>query len=71
MVMRVQLVAGEYRVVLPREAVEELKLKDGDAVEIKPLPQGAESRYVGVDEAMESYFETEPSHRESYRALAK
>jgi antitoxin component of MazEF toxin-antitoxin module len=69
--MRVQLVAGEYKVVLPPEAMEELQLKDGDAVKVVRAAETAESRSVGVGEAMKSYFETEPLHRESYRELAK
>ena len=71
--MRVQLVAGEYRVVLPREAVEELKLKDGDAVEIKPLLQGApgEHRTMTLEEGMEIFRRIEPKHREAFRELAK
>ena len=69
--MRVQLVAGEYKVVLPAEAMEELRLKDGDAVKVVRAAETTESRQVDVAEAMKSYFETEPLHRESYRELAK
>ena len=71
MVMRVQVVDGEYRVVLPAEAVEALKLKEGTAVQVVPVAEPEKSRYVGVDEAMKAYFETEPLHRDSYRELAK
>ena len=69
--MRIQLVDGEYLVKVAPEAVEALQLKDGDAVKVVRDSEPAESRYVGVSEAMKSYFETEPFHRESYRELAK
>ena len=69
--MRVQLVAGEHKVALPPEAAEELQLKDGDAVEILRAPEIAGSRYISVDEAMKIFYETEPRHREAYKALAK
>jgi hypothetical protein len=51
--------------------VEALQLKDGDSVRVVRDPDVAESRYIGVAEAMKSSFETEPSQRESYRELAK
>jgi hypothetical protein len=69
--MRIQLVDGEYLVRVAPEAVEALQLKDGDPVRVVRDPDVAESRYIGVAEAMKSSFETEPSQRESYRELAK
>jgi hypothetical protein len=71
MVMRVQVVEGEYRVVLPPEAVEALKLTEGTAVRVLPIAEPSESRSVGVEEAMKVYFETLPDHAESYRELAR
>jgi bifunctional DNA-binding transcriptional regulator/antitoxin component of YhaV-PrlF toxin-antitoxin module len=71
MVMRVQVVDGEYRVVVPPEAVEALGLRDGAPVELVPVPQPEKSRYVGVEEGMRAYFKTEPLHRNSYRELAR
>ena len=69
--MRVQRVEGEYRVVLTPEAMEALKLKEGAAVRVLPVDEPEQSRYVGVEEGMKAYFETEPFHRNSYRELAK
>lgn len=71
MVMRVQIVDGEYRVVLPPEAVEALKLSEGTPVRVMPIAETSQPRYVGVEEGMKVYFETEPFHRNSYRELAK
>jgi hypothetical protein len=73
MVMRVQLVAGEYKVVLPPEAVEQLQLKDGDPVEIKALPEAtrSEHRTMTLEEGMEIFRRIEPQHREAFRELAK
>jgi hypothetical protein len=71
MVMRVQHVEGEYRIVIPAEAMESLQLRDGMPVSIVPLVAPETSRYVSFDEGMKAYFETEPLHRNSYRELAK
>jgi len=71
MMMRVQVVNGEYRVVVPPEAVEALGLREGAPVEVVPVPETEKSRYVGVEEGMKAYFKTEPLHRNSYRELAK
>jgi bifunctional DNA-binding transcriptional regulator/antitoxin component of YhaV-PrlF toxin-antitoxin module len=71
MVMRIQIVDGEYRVVVPLEAVEALNLSEGTPVRVVPVAEPSESRYVGVEEGMKAYFETEPFHRNSYRELAK
>jgi len=68
MVMRVQVVDGEYRVVVPPEAVE---AREGAAVQVVPLAEPEKSRYVGVEEGMKAYFKTEPLHRNAYRELAK
>jgi len=73
MVMRVQVVDGEYRVVLPAEAVEALKLKDGAAVQVVPVvePEKSGHRYMTVEEGLEAFRSTEHLHRNTYRELAK
>ena len=74
MVMRVQVIEGEYRIVLPSDAVEALDLRDGSVVEIqavRPDASRSESRYATVDEALEAFRKTEHLHRNSYRELAK
>ena len=75
MVMRVQRVGEEYRIVLSPEALEALHLTDGAEVEIRRVgpeqAQPATIRYLSVEEALDAYRETLPQHREAYRALAK
>ena len=72
MVMRVQLVAGEYRVVLPPEAVEALKLTEGSPVEIVPVAEQAcaDHRRMTVEEGLAAFRGTELDHRNTYRELA-
>jgi antitoxin component of MazEF toxin-antitoxin module len=77
MVMRVQRRGDEYCVVFSREVLEALRLTDGAEVEVRPVATGTNGaqpdaiRYVSVEEALESYRETLPQHREAYRELAK
>ncbi len=72
MVMRVQHVDGEYRVVLSAEAMEALHLTDGAEVEVKPVAVApAQHRYATVEEGIASYLRTEPLHMNTYRELAK
>ena len=72
MVMRVQLIGDEYRVVLSPEAVEALHLSDGAEVEIRRVePEQPRMHYVTVQEALDSYDRTEPQHRNTYQELAK
>jgi len=70
-VLRIQQVEGEFRVVVPAEAMEALRLSVGAAVRVIPEAEPERSRYVGVEEGMKAYFETEPLYRESYQELAK
>jgi antitoxin component of MazEF toxin-antitoxin module len=78
MAMRVQRRGDEYCVVIPREELEALQLSDGAEVEVRAVNghgngqgSGVEIRYVTVDEALQSYRETLPQHREAYIELAK
>lgn len=72
MVLRLQQVEGEYRVVLSAEAVAELGLRDGAAVEVRPVEkETVEVQYATVEETMKAFYDTEPDHRETYRELAK
>jgi antitoxin component of MazEF toxin-antitoxin module len=74
MVMRVQHVDGEYRVVLSREAMDALHLTEGAEVELRPVaeePNGSAAiRHMSVDEALKAYRDTLPQHIEAYRELA-
>jgi bifunctional DNA-binding transcriptional regulator/antitoxin component of YhaV-PrlF toxin-antitoxin module len=73
MVMRVQVVEGEYRIVLPPEAMEELKLKPGAPVDIVPVvePEPPQHRYMTVEEGLAAFRRIEPAHRNTFRELAK
>lgn len=74
MVMRVHVIEGEYRVVVPMDAVEALDLHDGSIVEVQAVrPDGGrfDHRSATVDEALEAFRRTEHLHRNTYRELAK
>ena len=71
--MRIQHVDGEYRVVVPIEAMEAMKLTEGAPVELLPVAETrqAEHRYMTVEEGLAAFRKTEPAHRNTYRELAK
>lgn len=74
MVMRVERRGDEYCVVISQQALEALRLSEGAAVEMHPVAEPEKPlaiRYVSVEEAMESYYRTEPLHENTYRELAK
>ncbi len=75
MVMRVQQVDGEYRVVLTPEALAALNLTDGSPVEVLPVVEAPatspEIRYLTNEEALDAYRQTLPQFRDAYEELAK
>ena len=74
MVIRVQHVEGEYRVVLSPEAMEALHLSEGAEVEVHPVANEHEAsavEYASTEEVVAAFWETEPEHRNSYLELAK
>jgi len=75
MVMRVERRGDEYCVVIPQQALEALRLSEGAEVELRPVgmepSQPSAIRYLSVEEALESYRETLPQHRDAYIELAK
>jgi hypothetical protein len=75
MVMRVQQVDGEYRVVLTPEALAALNLTDGSPVEVLPVVEAPapspKIRYLTNDEALHAYRQTLPQFRDAYEELAK
>ena len=73
MVMRVQLVEGEYRVILPPGVVEALQLTDGAAVEILPVagPARPDLRRMTIEDGLAWFRRTEPVHRDTYPDLTK
>jgi bifunctional DNA-binding transcriptional regulator/antitoxin component of YhaV-PrlF toxin-antitoxin module len=73
MVMRVQLVEGEYRVVLPLHALEAMNLKEGDPVDRQRVETDslAEHRTLSLEEGMAAYCSFELDNRQVFLELAK
>jgi hypothetical protein len=69
MVVLVEKVGDNF--VLPLQAVQELGLVDGCAIEISKAETGSANRYASVDEVMKTHREMEPFHADAYRELAK
>ena len=74
MVMRVQRVDGEFRVVLTAEAMAALHLEEGAAVEVRSVEAngaGPKIEYATVEESLRAFYETLPQHEQAYIELAK
>jgi hypothetical protein len=74
MVVRVQHVEGEYRVVLSPEAMEALHLSEGAEVEVRPVAKEQDSsavQYASTEEVIAAFLETEPKFHNAYLDLAK
>jgi len=72
MVFRVQVIEGQYVIVIPADAMAAMGLRDGSVVEVLAVgPETDGNRYMSVEEGMAAYFKTEPLHRNTYRELAK
>ena len=73
MIFRIQHVDGEYRILVPIEAMEAMNLKPGAPVDLVPAtePIQAAHRDMTVDEMLDAYQRTEHLHRNTYRELAK
>lgn len=76
MVARVQRTSEGYAIVLTEDALRELNLVEGSAVEIRPVETGEETarpeiRYASMEEALAAFERTLPLHENTYRELAK
>jgi antitoxin component of MazEF toxin-antitoxin module len=75
MVLRIQRIGDGLGVMLPAEAVVQLGLSEGATLKLGAEENGEaallKSKYVTAEEAVESYFRTEPFHQNTYRELAK
>jgi antitoxin component of MazEF toxin-antitoxin module len=76
MVVRVQKISEGYGIVLTEDALRELNLAEGVAVELRPVAAETENsrpeiRYLSLDEGLSIFRETEPEHRQTYEQLAK
>lgn len=76
MVVRVQKISEGYGIVLTEDALRELNLAEGVAVELRPLVAASEDsrpevRYLSLGEGLSIFRETEAEHRQTYEQLAK
>jgi hypothetical protein len=72
MVARVQKISEGYAIVLTEDALRELNLMEGSAVEIRSLETAnPEIRYASTEKALAAFERTLPQHEETYRELAK
>jgi antitoxin component of MazEF toxin-antitoxin module len=76
MVARVQKTSESYAIVLTEDALRELNLMEGSAVEIRPVVAEQETarpevRYASSEEVLAAFERTLPQHEETYRELAK
>jgi antitoxin component of MazEF toxin-antitoxin module len=74
MVLRVERRGDEYFIPVPQEALAELHLQEGAAVDVRSAEQTAQApaiRSMSVEETLQTYRDTLPQHIEAYRELAK
>ncbi len=76
MVARVQKTPEGYAIVLTEDALKELKLAEGSAVEIHPVEMEQvampiQKRYASTEEVLEIYHRTKERFRHAYEELAK
>jgi antitoxin component of MazEF toxin-antitoxin module len=72
MVARVQKISEGYAIVLTEDALRELNLSEGSAVEIRPVEEAAPAfEYASVEEVLKAHREMEPEYAPAYRELAK
>jgi len=76
MVARVQKTSEGYAIVLTADALKELNLVEGSAVEIRPIETVEDElrpkiRYASTEEVLEAFERTLPFHESTYRELAR
>jgi antitoxin MazE len=71
--LKVRKIGNSYGVILPKEVLERLQVKDGDAVYATPTPDGVQLSAGDPDfeKAMEAYAEGKRQYRNALRELAK
>jgi hypothetical protein len=73
MVVQVQKTGNVFSFELSPDAIRDLKLKDGSALDVR-LPEADAApaiRYASVDEMMHVHRQLEPRHARAYEELAK
>lgn len=75
MVLRLERRGNEYVIPVPAEALAELHLMEGAAVDVRATDDTAQQesmiRPLSVQETLQTYRDTLPQHIEAYRELAK
>jgi antitoxin component of MazEF toxin-antitoxin module len=75
MVLRVERRGDEYFIPVPQQAMAELHLQEGAAVDVRatdaPAAQEPVIQSLSVEETLQTYRDTLPQHIEAYRELAK
>lgn len=71
--LKVRKIGNSYGVILPKEVLERLQVKDGDAVYATPTPDGVRLSAGDPDfeKAMEHFDEFSRKYRDALRELAK
>lgn len=70
---KLRKIGSGYGVLLPKQAIEHLRIQEGSELTLHPTSSGIEiSPYdAEFSEQLEAFRDTEPRHRNSYRELAK
>lgn len=71
--LKVRRIGNSYGVILPKDVLAKLQVKDGDTVYATPTPDGIQltSGDPNFAEAMEAYAEGKRQYRNALRELAK
>jgi putative addiction module antidote len=71
--LKVRRIGNSYGVILPKEILERLQVRDGDAVYATPTPDGVQLSGGDPDfqAAMEHFEEFSRRYRDALRELAK
>lgn len=71
--LKVRKIGNSYGVILPKELLERLQVKDGDALYATPTPDGVQLSAGDPDfeKAMEHFDEFSRKYRDALRELAK
>lgn len=73
MQIKLRKIGNGYGVLLPKQAIEHLRVAEGDALNLTETSTGIElsSFDANFSAEIEAFRRTEPHHRNSYRELGK
>lgn len=71
--LKLRKIGNSYGVILPKEIIERLQVRDGDAVYASPTPDGVQLSAADPDfeRAMAHFEEFSRNYRDALRELAK